>query len=615
MRHAILSSALLLLGAQSAHAVTITQLKSDTVYEVHADGTYTVEESGTVRIENAQGVRSAGQLALGYSSSLQKLEVLEAYTTTKDGKRLDVGPDGMRDQEARASAGAPTFSDRKSKAIIFPQVEVGSMVSARWRRTQLKPDIPGLFSMWESIPRSIDSEAATVTLRAPANLTLHIDTRDVDGGEIADPPAGMHEWRWTFKPSKGQPPEPRQVNSRDTGPYIMVSTFESWDDLAKAYDSRAADMAKPSPAIRKLADEITAGIKDRRAQAKALYEWVGKNIRYVAILLEDGGFVPHSADAIYAARYGDCKDHTVMLAALLTAKKIASSAVILNASDSYFVPKIVTPHAFNHAITWLPEFDLFVDSTPGLLPFGVLAPAEYGKQVLVIDAGKGKPALRKLPLISPERDWIASRVDLAIAADGTMSGTVSGESAGMYEAADRQIFAAIPTDQRQQFANRALAGRGTAKIEAGDPRDFGKPFTYVTKVEMPQLVNLPGPGANHIPMGSGRFSGSIGSFVTMMSEPMRTLPMLCPAAGRRSEVAHVKLAPGMKTTHLPEGVKLTTKYGSYESKYEQVDDTLVASSTLTLEYPDAVCAPEDYADLRDFATAIGKDIRQQYLYD
>src|SRR5262245_14984827 len=482
MRHAILSCAVLLLGAQSASAVTVTQLKFDTVYEVRADGTYTVEESGTVRIESAQGVRTAGQLALGYSSSMQTLEILEAYTTTKDGKRIDVGPEGIRDQESRASAGAPMFSDRKLKAVIFPQVEIGSLLTAHWRRTQLKPEIPGLFSMWESVSRSIDNEASSVTLRAPATLTLHIDTRDVDGGEIQNPPSGMREWHWTFKPSKGQPSEPRSVNSRDLAPYVMASTFGDWDELAKAYDARASGMAKPSPAIRKLADEITAGIKDRRAQAKALYEWVGKNIRYVAIVLEDGGFVPHSADAIYEARYGDCKDHTVMLEALLAAKKIPSSPVIMNSSDSFFVPKIVTTRAFNHAITWLPEFDLFVDSTPGVLPFGVLAPTEYGKQVLVVDAGKGKPALRKLPLVSPERDWAVARIDLAIAADGTVSGTVSGESAGLYEAADRQIFAAIPSEQRDQIANRAMGTRGTIKIEAGDPRDFGKPFTYVSKV-------------------------------------------------------------------------------------------------------------------------------------
>ncbi len=615
MRQAILSCVVLLSAAQTAPAAPVTQLKSETTYEVRSDGTYTVEESGTVRVDSAQGVRAAGQMALGYSTSLQKLEILEAYTTTRDGKRIDVGPEGIREQESRASAGAPTFSDRKAKAIIFPQVEVGSMLSAHWRRTQLKPEIPGFFSLWESVSRSIDNEAASVTLRAPADLALHIDTRDADGGEIANPPAGMREWHWTFKPSKGQPSEPRQVSSRDLAPYVMASTFDGWEDLAKAYDARAADKAQPSPAVRKLADEITAGIKDRRAQARALYEWVSKNIRYVAIQLEDGGYVPHSADDIYAARYGDCKDHTVMLQALLAAKKIPSSPVIMNSSDSFFVPKIVTTRAFNHAITWLPEFDLFVDSTPGMLPFGVLAPSEYGKQVLVIDAGKGQPALRRLPLISPERDWISSRIDLAIAADGTMTGTATGEAAGLFEATERQIFTSIPREQLEQASNRALGGRGTVKFEVGDPRDFGKPFSYVSKIELPQYVKLPGPGANHIPMGIGRFSGAMSQFVSTMSEPARTLPMVCPAAGRRTEVAHLKLAPGMKITQLPQGVKLTSKYGSYESKYEQVDDTLVATSTLTLEYPDAVCAAEDYAGLRDFASAIGKDAREEFLYN
>ena len=615
MRHALWSCGVLLFGAQFASAAPITWIRDDSVYELHADGSYTLEQSGALRINSPQGVRAAGELPLGYSESMQKLEVLEAYTTTRDGKRIDVGPGGIRDQESRASSNAPMFSDRKTRVIIYPQVEVGSVVSTRFRRTQLKPDIPGLFSMWETLSGLVDVESSTVTLRAPANLELYIDTRGADGGEIPDPPPGMREWRWSFKPSKGAPAEPRQVNARDLGPYIMASTFAGWDDLAKAYDARAAEMARPSPAIRKLADEITAGIKDRREQARLLYQWVGTNIRYVAIHLEDGGFVPHSAEAIYEARYGDCKDHATILHALLAAKKIPSSTVLLNAADSYFVPRIVTARAFNHAITWLPDFDLFVDSTPGLLPFGVLTSNEYGKQVLVVDVGKGKSALRTLPLPAPGNDWIDTHADYVVGADGTITGRTYGESGGLYQGIDRQAMNSLSPDQRAQLVNRAMGQRGTARLEAGDPRNFEKPFTYGTRLEMPQYFKLPGPGAYRLQLGNGRLGGTLDQFSQMMSEPTRTLPMSCPAPGRRTETATIKLAPGTKVTQLPDGVNVTMKYGSFTSKYELKDDTLTATRTLTLEYPSAVCPPEDYAALRDLAGVVGKQSQEQFLYD
>jgi transglutaminase-like putative cysteine protease len=596
-------------------AAPVTELQSDVTYDVRPDATFTVEHFDRIRVDQPQAISKAGQLPLDYSESLQTLEILEAYTTTPDGTRIDVTPDKILEQQSPQSSRAPMFSDRKVKTVVFPQVEVGSTITVRWRRAQLKPDFAGLFSMWESFDSGVDVESSTVTLRAPASLGLHIDTREVDGGEIESPAPGMRAWHWTFKPAKARPSEPRQLHPRDTSPYVMASTFETYDQLAKAYDSRAALPAQPGPEIRKLADELTAGIKDRRAQARALYEWVAANIRYVSISLGHGGFVPHGAEAIRAARYGDCKDHVTLLEALLAAKKIRSSAVLVNSAESFFVPKTVTVGAFNHAITYLPEFDLFLDSTPGLLPFGVLTPPEYGKQALVIDSGKGKAELRTLPLPKAASDWAESRADLTVGADGTVTGNSTGQSVGLYQGTDREIVNSIPKDQLPQIANRMMGARGTASFEPGDPRDFSKPFIYSVSFELPKLFKLPGPGA-FVPLsGFARFNGRISQFVQLMSLPERARPMGCPTPGKRTEISQLKLPPDLKVTKIPDGTKLAVKFGGYESSFERKDDVIVSTRTLTLEYPGAVCGPEEYAELRNLAAGIEQDARAQIVYE
>ena len=192
--------------AAVAQASPVTQLESEVTYEVRTDATYTFEQFLRMRVDEAGGVRGLGQMPLPYSESLQALEVLEAYTTTRDGTRIDVTPDKIFDQQSPQSRGNAMFSDRKVKVVIFPQVEVGSITTVRFRRTQLKPDIPGFFSLWETSGGPVDRETESITLRAPATLTLHIDTREVDGGELANPSPGMREWRWTFKPVKGNRP-------------------------------------------------------------------------------------------------------------------------------------------------------------------------------------------------------------------------------------------------------------------------------------------------------------------------------------------------------------------------------------------------------------------------
>ena len=68
-------------------------------------------------------------------------------------------------------------------------------------------------------------------------------------------------------------------------------------------------------------------------------------------------------------------------------------------------------------------------------------------------------------------------------------------------------------------------------------------------------------------------------------------------------------------TRVPEGVNREMKYGRYESKYVREGDVIVATRTLTLEYPGAVCAPEDYAELHELAATIREDLRAQVVFD
>jgi transglutaminase-like putative cysteine protease len=598
-----------------ALASPITQLEASSSYTLNRDATYVEENFARIRVDEQAGIRSAGQIPVRFSTSLHTIEILEAFTTTKDGQRLDVTPDKILEQQLPQSSGAPMFSDHKLKMVVFPQVEIGSIVTLRYRRVHLKPTFPGLFNLWESRPGTIDTEKTTVSLTAPAELELHVDTREASGGEQEKPAPGQRKWVWAFADAKGKPAEPRQVSGRDTGPYVMVSTYSSYDELAKQYALRAADRERPSPEIRKLADEITTGIRDKRAQAAALYEWVNRNIRYVSISLELGGVVPHDAEEIRAARYGDCKDHATLLKALLTARKIRSSAVLVHAGDAFVVPDTVMSGAFNHAITYLPDFDLFVDSTPGILPFGVLPPSESGKRALVVDLGNGKPGFRTLPLPSPKTDWLESRGEFTIAEDGTITGTMKTRSHGVHEAGERQAMKNIPKGELPRLAERMLGGAGTHTMEVGDPLDFAKPFELSGTVRLPTYLKVPGPGAISLPSGLNRFNPTIPQFVQLTTMQDRTSPFGCPTPGRSTDVWTLTLPATIKITALPRDVAITNKFGSYGTSYAQAGNTLTRTRTLVLEYPGAVCGVADYPEMRAMAMKIAQDLRAPIAYE
>src|SRR5580704_7291694 len=111
-----------------------------------------------------------------------------------------------------------------------------------------------------------------------------------------------------------------------------------------------------------------------------------KNIRYVAVYLALGLVVPNDATTVLQNRYGDCKDKVTLMSALLAAKGIASETALINFGASYTLPEPPTMLSLNHAIVYLPEFDLYDDPTARYAAFGVLAAETYDKPVLVVGA-------------------------------------------------------------------------------------------------------------------------------------------------------------------------------------------------------------------------------------
>src|SRR5476651_1173964 len=134
---AIVAHATLAFAANFDPPVTI--LSDDNIYTVNRDGTSTLDQTRSIRIENDQGVKSYGQISYRYSNDFQKLDVVEAYTTTRDGERIDVSPNAIFTRQSAVSAYAPTFDDNLVKTIVFPGIEPGATVTMHTRETRVTP--------------------------------------------------------------------------------------------------------------------------------------------------------------------------------------------------------------------------------------------------------------------------------------------------------------------------------------------------------------------------------------------------------------------------------------------------------------------------------------------
>ena len=100
---------------------------------------------------------------------------------------------------------------------------------------------------------------------------------------------------------------------------LQVSGFRDWAEIGSQltpHYTRAATLAPDSPLRAKIA-EIAAASTDPRARAMAALRLVEDEVRYFAVTIGDGNYLPATADETWNRRYGDCKGKTVLLLALL----------------------------------------------------------------------------------------------------------------------------------------------------------------------------------------------------------------------------------------------------------------------------------------------------------
>lgn len=591
------------------HAADVVLEKVVRAIDLNADGTFVQSNEMLMRLESEQGAKGASQMPIPYSESLQSLEIAEAYTLKADGTRIDVAKDKIFTQAAPIAISAPTFNDIKYKIIVFPEPERGGKLYFRAVVKQIKPFFPNHFSAMEVLPTMIALESFTIRLTAPNGYALKTDSRDVEGGKLEDKD-GRARWEWKYASKTARKIEPFEVVMSDFGPFVAVSSFADWADLAKAYRARAASKVAVTPQIQALADDITKGITEPRLQVEAIHHWAARNVRYVAVFLGLGGFVPREASEILATKYGDCKDHTVILEALLKAKGIDSSPVLIHSEASFVLPKVAAVGAFNHAITYVPSLDLYLDGTASFNRFPTLPNTGAGKPVLIVNTGK----LSTTPRAGPKVDKLHTYQKLNVKMDGSLSGKAFVTATGLWESRLRQQIAAVPAGESEKFVASMLGAeqKGGGVSMNSDANDLGRPLTFSANFQIKDAVTLDSPGAFRIPRGFQYASIQSAMATTDIDTAARKTPFKC-VSDTRIEELEIQLPDSVKVAALPKNVSHKTTTISFEATYKQEGQKIFVNRTLVRERDAEFCAPSMWNEGVQAQAVVARDARAQVL--
>ena len=122
--------------------------------------------------------------------------------------------------------------------------------------------------------------------------------------------------------------------------------LETWNDVGAWFHGKSLRPQSEGPA------ELAAAVQgDVRRQAARL---VQERIRYVAVEVGEGRYLPREPSLVAKRLYGDCKDKSFLLMALLAERDVAAFPVLTRSREGGRIDKsFPSPIQFDHLIVAL----------------------------------------------------------------------------------------------------------------------------------------------------------------------------------------------------------------------------------------------------------------------
>jgi TPR repeat protein len=430
-----------------------------------------------------KGAEAISHQTILYNSYFNELAADDLATLKADGSVIAVDKRAIRDQAASADSSSPYFDERRHRIIAYSHVAPGDKIRGRLIAKATRPEFAGEFARFWSQPADQPPELIEITLDGPASKPLHIAGQHVEHTEERLGKRIIHHVRM-----RQETPKPRQMDfdSFDDARRFEVSTFADYAAFAAMLNARNASMAPPDKTLRKLSTEIVGDATAIRIKVERIHNWVARNIRYVGIGFEDGGWTSQPASAVLASRYGDCKAHATILKALLAAQGIEANLVAVNADAQYTLTEVATPN-FNHAIVYVPQIDQYLDPTASLLAFGSLPSNLGGKPALNIDKG----TVASIPVAKPERFTFAADTHYILTSDGTRRARSILSGTGLGALTGRVVAQSIEKVDRSSAAKKLIENAGltgTGDYTFPDPRALSDSYAITATFEISKAV-------------------------------------------------------------------------------------------------------------------------------
>ncbi len=540
--------------------------------------------------------------SIRYSPGSEELTVVRAEIVRAGGTRIEAEDLG---DSSVADAQSAMYYDVRARNIRFAHLQPGDVIALEYRVTPLAKENPygHYFAEMVSFGSELHEDLQRYVLIAPRELKVYYSQKELAGPKQT---SGLESnvYRWEGNDVNAVIRESRSPSWSEQAPYIHVSSVQSWQELGRWYAQLIAPQFALDASLEQVIQWIRTENHTELEKIRAVHEYVVKNTHYVALEFGIFSYKPYPVTQTFARKFGDCKDKASLIIAMLRAMNIdAEIALVRTHAMGKVEAQPASVAIFDHAIAYVPKYDLWLDGTAEFSGLRELPTEDQGAMALIVNPS-GDAELRQIPVSSPLDNYTWRSVQAQLEADGTLrfSGVnyVRGQDApDMRRDCER-------VDRQQEFVRGRLAQvLPSVEIQAVSvpgERNLEEDFTLSYRGEIQPVRKT---GSISIPS-----SWIPRPYLAALAAPAeRRQPLLFSAPWTTEEELHISLTKGVTLLSLPEDVRLDNQFGSATLRYTRENDELVVYSSV--QFRKLRIEPEEYSAFRSFVQTLDESFRRE----
>jgi transglutaminase-like putative cysteine protease len=580
---------------------------------VNLDGTISATIHEQILLLNWEAVETYGQVNFSYSENREDFALLYGRTILPDGEIVELDDSGVIRSSYSEGGGAEAFSEVKTLTLQLPSLRPGVVIDYSYRVTQEVPDLEEeffdqwYFEWWEPVLQS----AYILDVPTQFEFEWYVANRSL----VPAIQTSSERTRYTFS-AAAIPAFDSEVGMPSRialASHVIASSIDSWETISSWWWGLARSKWEGTDEIVAMADELTSDTDSDDERIARLYDYVARQVRYVSLGFGTSGYEPRFAHETLATQYGDCKDQTILLIALLSCVGIEAYPALTNLEVGYNVDwsEPPSPFVFDHVIVAIPVAGVgwrYLDPTCSLCTAtsndGLLA----GRNALLaIKAPAATEVKVLIPPLEPQETMVQCTLFGEVTSENVLELRADVETSGDHDIGQRDLFLYYRPSERDALftaiVDFSLPQASLVDFSYSDLDDLYTPLSYQVQYEKERAVRWISGGTGLLSLPYGASIPLPEDYAEFVLHEQREYPLIV-GSERIGLDASIELGD-LLVRELPEDVVVENALGSFRASYTLDGSTLSYERILQIEVTQV--SPDEFDLYRDIIMSMLED--------